>query len=49
MLSYQEIGCYVTVEPFRPFRVQMMAGRIFEIRHPELVQVGGQPRPSSYS
>lgn len=40
MLTYQKIGSYVTAEPFRPFRIQMASGRTFEIRHPEMVQVG---------
>ncbi len=40
MITYQRIGSYVTAEPFRPFRIQMAGGRIFEIRHPEMVQVG---------
>ena len=31
---------YVTAEPFRPFRISMASGRVFEIRHPEMVQVG---------
>ena len=40
MMTYQRIGSYVTAEPFRPFRIQMAGGRTFEIRHPEMVQVG---------
>jgi len=40
MMTYQRIGSYVTAEPFRPFRIQMTGGRTFEIRHPEMVQVG---------
>ena len=40
MMTYQRIGGYVTAEPFRPFRIQMAGGRTFEIRHPEMVQVG---------
>ncbi len=39
-MTYQRIGSYVTAEPFRPFRIQMAGGRTFEIRHPEMVQVG---------
>lgn len=31
---------YITAEPFRPFRVRMTSGEIFEIRHPEMIQVG---------
>jgi hypothetical protein len=40
MMTFQRIGSYVTAEPFRPFRIQMTGGRTFEIRHPEMVQVG---------
>ena len=40
MMTYQRIGSYVTAEPFRPFRIKMVSGQIFEIRHPEMVQVG---------
>ena len=28
------------MEPFRPFRISMASGRSFDIRHPEMVQVG---------
>ena len=40
MITYQRIGSYVTAEPFRPFRIRLVGGRSFEIRHPEMVQVG---------
>ena len=30
----------VTAEPFRPFRIHMASGRTFEIRHPEMIEVG---------
>jgi hypothetical protein len=40
MMTYQKIGNYVTAEPFRPFRIQMASGQPYEIRHPEMVQVG---------
>ncbi|HUY92325.1 MAG TPA: hypothetical protein VMV10_26525 [Pirellulales bacterium] len=40
MLTYQRMGCYVTTEPFRPFRIKMASGRTFDIRHPEMVKVG---------
>ncbi len=40
MMSFQRIGSYITAEPFRPFRIQMNGGRTFEIRHPEMVQLG---------
>lgn len=31
---------FVTAEPFRPFRLHMASGRTFEIRHPEMIEVG---------
>jgi hypothetical protein len=40
MLSYQKIGKYLTAEPFRPFRIELSSSRTFEIRHPEIVDVG---------
>ncbi len=40
MMTFQRIAKYVGAEPFRPFRINMASGRVFEIRHPEMVQVG---------
>jgi hypothetical protein len=40
MISLQRIASYVGAEPFRPFRITTTSGRTFEIRHPEMVQVG---------
>ncbi len=40
MISFQRIAKYIGAEPFRPFRITMASGRTFEIRHPEMVQVG---------
>ena len=40
MMTYQRIGRYITAEPFRPFRLHLASGRTFEIRHPEMVNVG---------
>jgi hypothetical protein len=31
---------FVTAEPFRPFRMHMASGRMFEVGHPEMVRVG---------
>jgi hypothetical protein len=39
MISFQRIASYVGAEPFRPFRITT-SGRSFEIRHPEMIQVG---------
>lgn len=30
----------VTAEPFQPFRLHMASGRTFDVRHPEMIQVG---------
>lgn len=40
MITFQRIASYVGAEPFRPFRISLASGRSFEIRHPEMVQVG---------
>jgi hypothetical protein len=40
MITSQRIISYVGAEPFRPFRITTTSGRTFEIRHPEMVQVG---------
>ena len=40
MMTYQRMGNYVTAEPFRPFRINMASGKVYEIRHPEMIQVG---------
>lgn len=31
---------FVSAEPFRPFRIHMASGRMFEIGHPEMIKVG---------
>ena len=36
LMTYQRIGNYVSAEPFRPFRVNMVRGQSLEIRHPEM-------------
>ncbi len=40
MIISQKILEYVTMEPFRPFRIKMTSGQSFEIRHPEMILVG---------
>jgi hypothetical protein len=40
MISFQRMASYVGAEPFRPFRLTTMSGRTFDIRHPEMIQVG---------
>lgn len=39
-MTYEEIFEYVDAEPFRPFRIQMVSGRTFDVRHPEMIRVG---------
>ncbi|QDT37294.1 hypothetical protein [Stratiformator vulcanicus] len=38
-MSYEEFFEYVDAEPFHPFRIRMVSGRTFEVRHPENVRV----------
>lgn len=40
MMNAREVLNFIAAEPFRPFRVQMASGRSFEVRHPEMAQVG---------
>jgi hypothetical protein len=40
MMTVNRIVSYLTAEPFRPFRIKMTSGDVFEIRHPEMIQVG---------
>ena len=40
MMTRDRVFSYVSAEPFCPFRIKMTGGEIFEIRHPEMVQVG---------
>jgi len=40
MITFQRLASYVGAEPFRPFRISMASGRVFEIRHPEMIQLG---------
>jgi len=39
-MTPMEIVRHVFAEPFRPFRIHTASGRTFEIRHPEVVQMG---------
>ena len=40
MMNAREVLNFIAAEPFRPFRIQMASGRTYEVRHPELAQVG---------
>jgi len=39
-MNIQNIVNYIGAEPFEPFRINMASGQSYEIRHPEMVQVG---------
>ena len=39
-MTYEELFEFVDAEPFRPFRIQMVSGRKFDVRHPEMVRIG---------
>jgi hypothetical protein len=39
MISFHRLARYVGAEPFRPFRISMASGQVFEIRHPEMIAV----------
>jgi hypothetical protein len=40
MVPPSDILGYLRAEPFRSFRIQMTGGRVFDIRHPEMIRVG---------
>ena len=40
MMTPREVINHIAAEPFRPFRIHTASGRDFEVRHPEVVQVG---------
>ena len=35
-----DLLAYVRDTPFRPFRIHMVTGRTYDIRHPEMIRVG---------
>ncbi len=39
-MTIKRIMNYMTAEPFRPFRINMVSGKSYEIRHPEMIQIG---------
>lgn len=39
-MTNDDLFGYLRTEPFRPFRLHMVSGRTFDIRHPEMVRVG---------
>ncbi len=40
MMAPKEMISIIFAEPFRPFRINMASGKSYEIRHPEVVQMG---------
>ena len=40
MIAPQQLTSYFRAEPFRPFRIHMASGQTFDIRHPEMAQLG---------
>lgn len=40
MMTPKEIVGHLFAEPFRPFRIQTAGGRTFDVRHPEVAQLG---------
>jgi hypothetical protein len=39
MMTKQTMQGYVKAEPFRRFRLHLVSGRTFDIRHPEMIKV----------
>jgi hypothetical protein len=39
MMTPQTMLGYVKAEPFRPFRLHLVSGRTFDVRHPEMIKV----------
>ncbi len=40
MMNPASVLNYTKAEPFRPFRIHMASGKMFDVRHPEMVKVG---------
>jgi len=40
MIAPRLLTDMIFAEPFRPFRLHMASGRVFEVRHPEMIKVG---------
>lgn len=39
-MSDEAVFAYTRAMPFRPFRIQMVSGRIFDVHHPDFIEVG---------
>jgi hypothetical protein len=40
VITFSAIMTYIKTEPFRPFRIHMVSGKTFDIRHPEMIKAG---------
>ena len=40
MMIFRNLVNYIGAEPFRPVRIKMTSGEVFEIRHPEMIAIG---------
>jgi hypothetical protein len=40
MIHPRQLSEFVFREPFQPFRLHMASGRTFEVRHPEMIDIG---------
>lgn len=40
MMTNRRILTYVNAEPFRPFRINLASGKVYDIPHPEMIAVG---------
>lgn len=39
MVSPHDVLGYLKAQPFRPFRIHMVSGKNYDIRHPEMIKV----------
>ncbi len=42
-MTQKNVFRYFDPEPFRPFRINLTSGEVFEIRHPEMMLIGRNP------
>ena len=40
MITPAELLSYLKAKPFRPFRIHMASGQMYDVRHPEMARVG---------
>lgn len=39
-MRLEDLVSFTQATPFAPFRIQMNSGKIFDIRHPEMIKIG---------